>query len=194
MNASESSPMSLPPALVVADAPIQIKLSEVIGALSYALDITEGQPQGHAARTCMLGMRLARDLRLPTEQCSALFYGLLLKDLGCSSNASKMCYLFGSDDRAAKRDIKTVDWSRLSRSIGYIVRHVAPDGSLFRRAAKFTKVAIGGVKSAKELVALRCERGAKIATQMQLPAETSDAIRALDEHWDGARTSRRPRT
>jgi putative nucleotidyltransferase with HDIG domain len=168
-----------------ADPAIQIKLSEVIGALSYALDITEGQPEGHAARTCMLGMRISRELELSTEQSSALFYGLLLKDLGCSSNSSKMCYLFGSDDRAAKRDVKTVDWSRVSRSIGYIARHVTPEGSIFRRAAKFAQVAIGGTRQAKELVALRCERGAKIAAQMQLPDETSDAIRALDEHWDG---------
>src|SRR5208282_521566 len=101
----------------------QLKLSEVIGALSYALDITEGQPAGHAARSCMLGMRIARELRLSSHESSALFYGLLLKDLGCSSNASKMCYLFGSDDRIAKQDVKTVDWTRVSRSVGYIARH-----------------------------------------------------------------------
>src|SRR5277367_4864177 len=93
-------------ATAIASPAVQIKLSEVIGALSYALDMTEGQPEGHAARTCMLGMRLARELRLSADQSSALFYALLLKDLGCSSNSSKMCYLFGSDDRAAKRDAK----------------------------------------------------------------------------------------
>ncbi len=142
-----------------ADPSPHIKLSEVIGALSYALDITEGQPRGHAARSCMLGMRLARELRSSTEQCSALFYGLLLKDLGCSSNASKMCYLFGSDDRVAKRDVKTVDWSRVSRSIGYIARHVAPDGSIFRKAQKFAQVALGGTTQAKALVALPASEG-----------------------------------
>src|SRR5271170_5542996 len=185
MHPTEKPYMSSQQALFGADPSVQIKLSEVISALSYALDITEGQPEGHAARSCMLGMRLARELRLPTESSSALFYGLLLKDLGCSSNASKMCYLFGSDERAAKRDIKTVDWSRVSRSIRYIARHVAPQGSILRKAAKFARVAIGGVKQAKELVALRCERGAKIAKQLELPDETAAAIRALDEHWDG---------
>jgi putative nucleotidyltransferase with HDIG domain len=185
MQSAEMSHTHSSPSLVVADPYAQIKLSEVIGALSYALDITEGQPEGHAARSCMLGMRLAREMRLPTEDSSALFYGLLLKDLGCSSNASKMCYLFGSDDRVAKRDIKTVDWSRISRSIGYIAGHVAPQGSILRKAAKFAQVAIGGVRQAKELVALRCERGATIARQLQLPEQTAAAIRALDEHWDG---------
>jgi putative nucleotidyltransferase with HDIG domain len=185
MHPSEKLYMSSQRALFGANPSVQIKLSEVIGALSYALDITEGQPEGHAARSCMLGMRIAREMRLPTESSSALFYGLLLKDLGCSSNASKMCYLFGSDERAAKRDIKLVDWSHVSRSIGYIARHVAPQGSILRKAVKFARVAIGGVKEAKELVALRCERGANIAKQLELPDETVAAIRALDEHWDG---------
>jgi HD-GYP domain-containing protein (c-di-GMP phosphodiesterase class II) len=178
--------MSLAPAPLDLDSSHQIKMSEVISALSYALDITEGQPQGHAARSCMLGMRLARQLRLPTQTSSALFYALLLKDLGCSSNASKMCYLFGSDERAAKRDIKTVDWSNMSRSFSYVVSHIAPEGSLLSKAARLARVAIGGVKQAKELVALRCERGAKIARELELPDETAAAIRALDEHWDGS--------
>ena len=177
--------MSSQRALFGADPSVQIKLSEVISALSYALDITEGQPEGHAARTCMLGMRLARELRLPTSSSTALFYGLLLKDLGCSSNASKMCYLFGADERVAKRDIKTIDWSHVSRSVGYIARTVAPQGSILRKAAKFVQVAAGGTRQAKELVALRCERGANIAKQLELPDETAAAIRALDEHWDG---------
>ncbi len=175
----------MPPDLFATDTSVQLKLSEVISAMSYALDITEGQPEGHAARTCMLGMRIARELGFTEQQSSALFYGLLLKDLGCSSNASKMCYLFGSDDRAAKRDVKTVDWSHVSRSIGYIARHAAPHGSIFRRAAKLVQVAIVGQKQSKELIQIRCERGENIARQLQLPEATARAIRALDEHWDG---------
>ena len=33
----------------------QLRMSEVISALSYALDITEGQPPGHAVRSCLIG-------------------------------------------------------------------------------------------------------------------------------------------
>ena len=90
----------------------ELRLSEVLGALSYALDITEGQPLGHSVRTCLIGMRLAEELGLPDEERSALFYALLLKDLGCSSNAAKVTALFGTDDIAAKRALKLVDWSR----------------------------------------------------------------------------------
>src|ERR1051325_6475186 len=88
-----------------------LRLSEVVSALSYALDITEGQPEGHAVRTCMIGMRIAKEIYLSPKQRSALFYALLLKDLGCSTNASKLSHLFGSDDRQTKCDLKTSNWS-----------------------------------------------------------------------------------
>jgi HD-GYP domain-containing protein (c-di-GMP phosphodiesterase class II) len=40
--------------------------------------------------------------------------------------------------------------------------------------------------SAREMVATRCERGADIARLLRLPAGTPEAIRSLDEHWDGS--------
>ena len=67
----------------------ELWLSELISAFSVSLDLTEGQPAGHAMRSCLIGMRIADKLELPTEQRSALFYARLLKDLGCSSNAAK---------------------------------------------------------------------------------------------------------
>jgi HD-GYP domain-containing protein (c-di-GMP phosphodiesterase class II) len=61
----------------------RISLSEVLSALSCALDLTEGAPAGHTMRTCLIGMRIAETLGLATEQRSALYYALLLKDAGC---------------------------------------------------------------------------------------------------------------
>jgi HD-GYP domain-containing protein (c-di-GMP phosphodiesterase class II) len=162
-----------------------MKLSEVISALSYALDITEGQPKGHAARSCMLGMRIAKELRLSSDDMSALFYALLLKDLGCSSNAGKMCYLFGSDDREIKRAVKTVNWSNILASVGYIARNVATGGSWTNKLKHFVRVAAGGSSAARKLIELRCDRGAKIARELEFPELTAAAIRGLDEHWDG---------
>jgi len=86
----------------VATAPLTIprvaegvQRSEAVAVLSYALDITEGQPEGHAVKSCLLGMRLADQINLPAAQRPALFYALLLKDLGCSSNAARICQRLG---------------------------------------------------------------------------------------------------
>jgi HD-GYP domain-containing protein (c-di-GMP phosphodiesterase class II) len=162
-----------------------IRLSEVISAFSYALDLTEGQPEGHAVKSCLLGMRLAEEIGLPAEQRSALFYALLLKDAGCSSNAARVCSLFQADDRTVKRDLKTTDWTRLSQSYLYLARNVAPEGSPIARALQFVAVGLQGPTASKQLVETRCDRGAQIARMLDLPEETAEAIRTLDEHWDG---------
>src|SRR3954451_14496495 len=89
----------------------QVGLSEVIGAMSYALDVTEGEPPGHAIRSCKIGMRLAEVLGLDAAARSHLYYALLLKDAGCSANSARMAALFGADDHVPKRTSKPFDWS-----------------------------------------------------------------------------------
>src|SRR3982751_18000 len=89
----------------------RVALSRVIGAMSFALDLTEGEPAGHTVRACKIGMRLAEEIGLDAAQRSRLFYALLLKDAGCSANSAKLAALFGADDQAAKRSSKRVNWS-----------------------------------------------------------------------------------
>lgn len=162
----------------------QLRLSEVISALSYALDITEGQPPGHAVRSCLIGMRLADELDLHPRERSALYYALLLKDAGCSSNAAKVCSLFRSDDLRLKQAVKTVDWSSGTENLLWSARNVAPEGSPFARAAALIR--LGLTRGAQtDIFRTRCERGADIAKELGFPEKTADAIRTLDEHWDG---------
>ena len=99
--------------------------------MSYALDLTEGQPLGHAARSCLIGMRIAEQLQLPADDRSDLFYALLMKDAGCSSNAARVSQLFGGDDQEAKRGLWERDWRRWREKIEKLVpdrSHVAPSG------------------------------------------------------------------
>jgi putative nucleotidyltransferase with HDIG domain len=161
-----------------------VRLSEVISALSYALDLTEGQPEGHSVRTCLIGMRIGRELGLDAQARSSLFYALLLKDAGCSSNSAATCELFGADDQVVKQTWKTTDWSSRWQSIAHVVRNVRPGDSLLSKAkqvAGFTRQEAPGT----ELVRTRCERGADIARMLEMTDDTAAAIRALDEHWDG---------
>ena len=161
------------------------RLSEILSALSHALDITEGQPQGHAVRTCLIGMRLAEVVGFPAAERDALFYALLLKDLGCSSNAARLCTLFGSDDRTLKREHKLTDWSAALPSLGYAIRHALPGAAPWARAARVAALASSERGIGRQMVQTRCDRGADIAAMLGFTDTTRDAIRTLDEHWDG---------
>jgi HD-GYP domain-containing protein (c-di-GMP phosphodiesterase class II) len=160
----------------------EIALSELIGALSSALDIAEGEPPGHARR--LIGMRIADVLGLGAAERSDLFYALLLKDAGCSANAAHMSALFGADDQEAKRTSKLVDWARPVSAFVWSLKTVAPDGSFRTRAARLQAIRNEGSVT-RSLMRARCHRGAEIAYKLGFSEPTADAIRALDEHWDG---------
>jgi len=108
------------------DTEIELRLSEVLAGLSHALDITEGQPRGHTERSCVIGMRLVGALGLDDATRSSAFYALLLKDAGCSSNASKVAALFGTDDAVVKSTRRLTDTSSRSQAVGHLLRTVAP--------------------------------------------------------------------
>jgi hypothetical protein len=58
----------------------------------------------------------------------------LLKDAGCSSNASRLFHILSADEIRAKCDVKTTDWTRLGwESLQYAVSHVATAVSHARR-------------------------------------------------------------
>jgi putative nucleotidyltransferase with HDIG domain len=163
-----------------------IQLSNVLAGLSYALDLTEGQREGHAIRSCVIGMRIARELQLPSGQQSALFYALLMKDLGCSSNAARFAVLFGADDHRVKADLKTTDWPKALDAFRFVARNVAPGQFWLTRAFQLLGVLTRGPEGARDVVRTRCERGADIARMLGFHDDTVQAVRALDEHWDGA--------
>ncbi len=165
--------------------PSSLHLADVLAGLSHALDLTEGQREGHAVRTCLIGMRIADVLRLDRELRSPLFYALLMKDLGCSSNAARFAALFGADDQGVKSDLKVTNWSHALESFRFVARNVAPGQFWLRRVWQLMGVLSRGPEGAREVVVTRCERGADIARMLGLPDQTAHAIRALDEHWDG---------
>lgn len=159
-------------------------MSEVLAALSRALDLTEGQPLGHSVRACAIGMRLGQSLGLGEEELAALYYALLLKDAGCSSNAARMAALYGSDDQAIKPRLKIVDWDDRMRLAFATWRSTGMNASLWSRMHYFLGIA-RQENIAKEIITARCERGADIARRLGFPESTVRAIHSLDEHWNG---------
>ena len=151
--------------------------------MSYALDLTEGQPRGHAARSCLLGMRIADEIQLDADERSDLFYALLMKDAGCSSNAARVFQLFGGDDQNAKRGLWERDWRKWGEMIAYALEYTEPERSPLERLRRLGALAIA--LSQRKLFEIRCDRGATIARALGLSERTAVAIRAMDEHWDG---------
>ena len=164
----------------------EVGFNNLIEALSFALDLTEGACPGHAVRTCVLGMRIGLEIGLPQDLLGDLYYALLLKDVGCSSNSSRLCQIVGDDEMQAKRLTKTVDWTRFEwRQIHYMLKHAHAKESGVRRVRGVASMVRYSTANAEMLIRLRCDKGAKVVRDLGLGSATAGAIHCLDEHWDG---------
>ena len=63
---------------------------------------------------------------------------------------------------------------------------MAPGSSGVARAGKLLRALWAMKKEASELNEARCDRGARIVAQLGFPSAAADAVRAIDEHWDGS--------
>ena len=170
------------------DAP-QPSLKEMLVALSFALDLTEGAVPGHSIRTCLLAFRIACEIGLDQAALSDLYYAALLKDVGCSSNSARMCQIVGGDDRIVKAGAKLEDWTRpltpRFSTVKLLWQQVLPEQSGLRKTARIAKIAATQHRNNRELIELRCDRGAMIVRKLGLGIPVAIAVRHLDEHWDG---------
>jgi HD-GYP domain-containing protein (c-di-GMP phosphodiesterase class II) len=162
-----------------------VRLAEVLGALSHALDLTEGQPEGHCVRCTFIGLHVGREIGLPPAMLSDLYYTILTKDLGCSSNAARICGLYLTDDLAFKRDFKEIDGS-LSAALKFVLRHTGMQAGMAERFRAIIGILKNGGELARELVETRCRRGAEIARRLRFSEDVQRGILDLDEHWDGS--------
>lgn len=166
-------------------------LAEIISALSFALDLTEGAVPGHALRCCLLGMRLGQQLGFSDTDLADLYHALLLKDVGCSSNAARMCQIIGGgDDRLVKSGVKLEDWTQPHKpsvsALRLLWNSVVPGSGPMRKVARILRIALTQHHNNEEMIRLRCDRGASIVRKIGLGEETALAVRSLDEHWDGS--------
>jgi HD-GYP domain-containing protein (c-di-GMP phosphodiesterase class II) len=176
------APAPRAPASASANGP---RLGELLGSLSHALDMAEGQPAGHCLRSCWIGQQVGRAIGLSIAELRELYYATLLKDAGCSSNAARLCELFLADDLAFKRDRRTAGLG-LPGLMNFVIRHTGVKAGLAERFRAIVNVVQNGGEIHRELTETRCSRGAQIARQLRFGEDVADAIQSLDEHWDGS--------
>ena len=181
--------MPIPDAAPFSAARQPVTLGEILSALSFALDITEGARPGHAVRACLLGMRLGEQIGLSDGALGELYYALLLKDIGCSSNSARMAEAFAADDQAVKQRFKFIDREKLGKpnreALSFVWNNVAPTTGVGNRMRQMYRMIRRPGDLTAEVIQARCDRGAAILHKLGMGLETCAAVYALDEHWNG---------
>ena len=160
------------------------RLGEVLSAFSYALDLTEGQPAGHAIRAAWIGTQLGEAAGLSGAELSDCLYTVLLKDLGCSSNAARVAELFLGNDRKLKHGFKLIG-PEAADFLHFIEETVGQDSTAAERSCAIAVLHEQAGPILTGFIDTRCNQGARIARRLRFSDRVAEAIAALDEHWDG---------
>ena len=160
-----------------------------MSALSFALDLTEGALPGHSVRACLLGMRLGEQIGLSDRALADLYYALLLKDIGCSSNSARMSAAFAADDQVVKQHFKFINREKLGKpnreALTFVWNNVAPTAGVWDRMQQMYRMIRSPGNLTAEVIQARCEHGAVILHKLGMGVETCAAVYSLDEHWNG---------
>jgi HD-GYP domain-containing protein (c-di-GMP phosphodiesterase class II) len=168
----------------VSDDRAGIPTGRLLGALSTALDLTEGLLPGHSLRTCFLSLRVADALGVSPADRRDLFHAAFLKDAGCSSNAAAVTRIFGGDDQDVKGRRATVGRSLAAQAL-FAVRNVSATEPLPVRVRRLVGLALTGTRERQMVEQIRCERGASIARKAGFSDRVGRAVHDVHEHWDG---------
>jgi hypothetical protein len=75
----------------------QVRLAELVAALSLGIDLGFDQPMEHVLRQCLIALRLAERVGLDEHQRATVYYTALLLSVGCHADAHEQAKWFGDD-------------------------------------------------------------------------------------------------
>jgi HD-GYP domain-containing protein (c-di-GMP phosphodiesterase class II) len=160
-----------------------IRLAEVLAALSLAGDLGHGRTLEHSLRATYLACHLAASIGLDDRERRDVFYTGLLQAVGCVGNAHAMSTDMGMDDIAFKSEIAIANLGDRSAQFNVVVRHFGSAAGALRPVVLAR--ALTERQAAREMTRAHCEVGALIARRAGLGEGVAGALFAVFERWDG---------
>ena len=158
-----------------------VRLNEILAALSLACDVGNDFPIEKGLRNTLLAVRLASELGVRGEVLSAVYYVGLLRFIGCSGYADETSKIF-PDDNAMRGAMAPVDF-------GYPAEGLRQAATLGRGALGRTRavatMAVRGKRLGEELQRADCEVMIRGAQRLGLPAAVAKGLGDAYERWDG---------
>jgi HD-GYP domain-containing protein (c-di-GMP phosphodiesterase class II) len=161
----------------------QVRLAELVGALSLGIDLGFGQPMEHVLRQCLIALRLAERLGLDEDQRAVVYYTALLVNVGCHTDAHEQAKWFGDD--IALKSIKYDHEPRSLRMAASSIRFFGSGHPPLHRFRLGLEFVISGHREVDGMIAHHAAIARELGVQLALRDEVLEALAAAYERWDG---------
>jgi HD-GYP domain-containing protein (c-di-GMP phosphodiesterase class II)/DNA-binding CsgD family transcriptional regulator len=161
-----------------------LRLSELLGVLSFGADLGMGQPMDHVLRQTMIAVGMAERIGLDADERDAVYFGSLLAWVGCHIDAYEQAKWFG-DETALKHDARLVDLATPSSRSLFMLRHLGGDRALPRRVAMVPDFFGDAGRAAGSMVDNHWRATDDLMERIGLDQLIRDTVEQSFERWDG---------
>jgi HD-GYP domain-containing protein (c-di-GMP phosphodiesterase class II) len=161
----------------------EVRLAELIAALSLGIDLGFGQPMEHVLRQCLISLRLADRLGLDEEMRGSVYYTALLINVACHTDAHEQAKWFGDD--IALKATKYDGEMRGLRAAAAGMRMIGAGSPPLHRFRLGLEFVLSGHREVDGMIDQHAQLARAFAEQLDLPEAVLDAVVAAYEQWDG---------
>lgn len=161
----------------------ELRLADLLAALSLSTDLAMGQPPEKAIRACVLATELARHMDLPDGDVAEVYWTTLLKHLGCTATSHEEVYLFGPDESGLRPLSEQTDVARPGELLAWM--RAVGQGSGLGRLRFLARSVAGGKDATNAIMAGVCEVASHLAERLGMSEGVRRALHENLERWDG---------
>jgi HD-GYP domain-containing protein (c-di-GMP phosphodiesterase class II) len=161
----------------------EVRLAEVLAALSLTTDLAAGMSFEKGLRTCVVATVFARDvLAADRETCRAVYETALLRSVGCTSYAPELAAVFGDEVafQSAMKYLDPGDEVPPAEQLARTGRWTYEEGRRLTDTLAEVLPTVG-----VEAMRNGCEASQALGSGLGLRPRTLTALNDVYERWDG---------
>jgi len=164
-----------------------VRLAELMLAMSVATDHGMGQPADYGQATCVLGMRLGEAAGLRDADLRDVYYQALLRFIGCNAETFTMAAVVG-DELALRSEFAALDPGKPRQVLPLVLRFIRQanaGASPLALAGAFVRglVTLGALDT--EIFPGHCEVAQRFAQRLGFAPSLVRGLGQLYARWDG---------
>jgi HD-GYP domain-containing protein (c-di-GMP phosphodiesterase class II) len=163
-----------------------LRLAELVSALSLASDLGMGQPMEYALRSCVLAVRLGESLGFSESDLRGAYYQALLRYIGCNAETYMLAAIVG-DELALRTDLAGLYNGHTYEILGLMMRSIqqANEGTSPLHLAQMVAQGFLAWPQKKETSVGHCQVASRLAARLGFEEPIQHALIQSYERWDG---------
>lgn len=166
----------------------QLRLGELIAALSLAFDLGNDFPLEKALRNALLAVGLGRELGLHGQELSDVYYVAQLRYLGCTAYSHELAHFLGIDELASRNAFSGIASSDTQDLLKTTLTRLGRQDPPLHRVRAIARLAIAGKGFLSQGWLADCEAATRLSTRLHMSSGVSSAVSDVYSSWNGKGT------